>query len=182
MNTYRDEIQAIFHESLPWDKLSGTKILITGATGLIGSTLVEVLMSNPHRDYSVYASGRNLERARKCFECFSSQESFHFVEYDVVLPLQSDIHFDYIIHAASNASPNDFSRNPVEIVKANIYGVSNLIEYGLNHGMKRFLYVSSGEVYGEGLLLIQVMMGDTLRSYCMRHFGFDGRDTSVINL
>ena len=65
-------------------------------------------------------------------------------------PLQSDVQFDYIIHAASNASPNSFSNNPVEIVKANILGVSNLIEYGMGHGMKRFLYVSSGEVYGEG--------------------------------
>ena len=67
-----------------------------------------------------------------------------------MFPFQSDVQFDYIIHAASNASPNAFSRNPVEIVKANIYGVSNLIEYGIKHGMKRFLYVSSGEVYGEG--------------------------------
>lgn len=150
MNTYNDDIQQVFEEDLPWDKLSSTNILITGATGLIGSTLVEVLMSNPHRDYCVYASGRNLERARKRFENYLSLETFHFIEYDVMLPFQSDVQFDYIIHAASNASPNAFSRNPVEIVKANVYGVSNLIEYGIRHGMKRFLYVSSGEVYGEG--------------------------------
>ena len=62
MKTYNDDIQQIYEENLPWDTLSGTNILITGATGLIGSTLVEVLMSNPHRDYYVYASGRNLER------------------------------------------------------------------------------------------------------------------------
>ena len=149
MMTYGDDIHQVFKEDLPWKKLSGTNILITGATGLIGSTLVEVLMSNPHCDYNVYASGRNMERARMRFERFFFMESFHFVEYDVMCPLQSDVQFDYIIHAASNACPNAFSRNPVEIVKANIYGVTNLIEYGLNHGMKRFLYVSSGEVYGE---------------------------------
>lgn len=150
MSSYCDDIQQVFKKDLPWEKLSGTNILITGATGLIGSTLIEVLMSNPHRDYCVYASGRNLERARKRFGNYFTSDSFHFVEYDVVLPLQSDIYFDYIIHAASNASPNAFSKNPVEIVKANIYGVSNLIEYGIRHGMKRFLYVSSGEIYGEG--------------------------------
>ena len=149
MKTYNDDIQQIYEENLPWDTLSGTNILITGATGLIGSTLVEVLMSNPHRDYYVYASGRNLERARKRFERFSSIESFHFVEYDVMSPLQMDVRFDYVIHAASNASPNAFSKSPVDIGKANIYGVSNLIEYGIEHDMKRFLYVSSGEVYGE---------------------------------
>ena len=150
MSTYHDDINLIFHESLPWGKLSGTNILVTGATGLIGSTLVDALMSNPCRDYSVYASGRNMERGQKRFEKYLSLDSFHFIQYDVMTPLQSDVQFDYIIHAASNASPNSFSNNPVEIVKANILGVSNLIEYGMGHGMKRFLYVSSGEVYGEG--------------------------------
>ena len=150
MKTYRNDLQEIFNENIPWEKLSGTIILVTGATGLIGSTLVEILMSNPHRDYIVYASGRNMERARKRFVNYLSVESFHFVEYDVMFPLQLDVRFDYIIHAASNACPNVFSRNPVEIIKANILGVSNLIEYGIEHGMKRFLYVSSGEVYGEG--------------------------------
>lgn len=150
MKTFRDDIQELFHESLPWEKLSGTNILITGATGLIGSTLVEVLMSNPRRDYVVYASGRNVERARKRFEDYFTSDSFHFVMYDVMTPLQDNVQFDYIVHAASNASPNAFSDNPVEIIKANVLGVSNLIEYGIEHGMRRFLYVSSGEVYGEG--------------------------------
>ena len=64
--------------------------------------------------------------------------------------LVSDVRFDYIIHAASNANPKFYATQPVEVMKANIGGVANLIEYGLHHGMKRFLYVSSGEVYGEG--------------------------------
>lgn len=150
MRTYQDDIQEVFQKRLPWEKLSGTNILITGATGLIGSTLVEVLMSNESLDYVVYASGRNVERAKNLFEKYLAMDSFHFIEHDVTYSLQSDVQFDYIIHAASNASPNAFSAHPVEIIKANIYGVSNLIEYGLSHGMKRFLYVSSGEVYGEG--------------------------------
>ena len=65
-------------------------------------------------------------------------------------PLSLNVNFDYIIHAASYASPNYFAKKSVEVIKANIYGVSNLMEYGLGHGMKRMLYVSSGEIYGEG--------------------------------
>lgn len=150
ISSYKNDILQVFNEDLPWDKLSGSNILVTGATGLIGSTLIDVLMSNPRHDYFVFASGRNLIRARKRFDQYFSSDFFHFVTYDVMLPIESDIHFDYIIHAASNASPGSFSSNPVEVMKANFGGVSNLIEYGLKHGMRRFLYVSSGEVYGEG--------------------------------
>ena len=150
MKTYIDDIRQIFDLDLPWGKLSGSNILITGATGLIGSTLVDVLMSNPRRDYDVYASGRNVERAKQRFGKYFDFDSFHFVKYDVLSPLEIDVPFDYIIHAASNASPNAFTQSPVEIIKSNIYGVSNLMDYGLKHGLKRFLYVSSGEVYGQG--------------------------------
>jgi len=150
MTTYQEDILHIFKADLPWEKLSVANILVTGATGLIGGCLVEALMVNPNRDYHVYASGRNEERARKRFAAFADDEAFHFIRYDVMEPLNSEVRFDYIIHAASNASPNFFAQKPVEVIKSNIDGVANLMEYGLTHGMKRFLYVSSGEVYGEG--------------------------------
>ena len=150
MNSYKEDILQIFKQDLPWEKLSGANILVTGATGLIGGCLVEMLMMNPRRDYQVYASGRNEDRARKRFEDFVGDPAFHFVKHDVMQPLESDVCFDYIIHAASNASPNFFANSPVEVIKSNIDGVANLMDYGLCHGMKRFLFVSSGEVYGEG--------------------------------
>lgn len=150
MSSYREDILQVFEQNLPWEKLSGANILVTGATGLIGGCLVETLMMNPRRDYQVYASGRNEERARVRFKDFAEESAFHFVKYDVMLPLENDVRFDFIIHAASNASPNFFAQQPVEVIKSNIDGVANLMEYGLAHSMKCFLYVSSGEVYGEG--------------------------------
>ena len=150
ISTYKYDILQVFNENLPWNHLSGRNILVTGATGLIGGCLVDTLMMNPNRSYHVYATGRNEERAKKRFNEFYNDKSFHFICYDVLDKLGGDVNYDYIIHAASNASPNFFVENPVEIMKSNIYGVVNLIEYGLNHGMKRFLYISSGEVYGEG--------------------------------
>lgn len=150
MSSYKEDILDIFNQELTWEKLSGANILVTGATGLIGGCLVEALMMNPRRDYHVYASGRNEKRARLRFQDYADSSDFHFVKYDVMQPLQIDVRFDYIIHAASNASPNFFAQKPVEVIKSNIDGVANLMEYGLKQGMKRFLYVSSGEVYGEG--------------------------------
>lgn len=150
MISYKQDVLNVATLDLPWSKLCDCNILVTGATGLIGGCLVEVLMSRQDKDYHVYASGRNEERAKKRFADFASDPSFHFVKYDVLEPFESDVNYDYIIHAASNASPNFFSTKPVEVIKSNIQGLSNLMEYGLNHGMKRMLYVSSGEVYGEG--------------------------------
>ena len=135
-------------KDLPWEKLSKCNLLVTGATGLIGSCLVEVLMTNPYKDYQVYALGRNEKRAESRFRQFLDDPSFHFLLGDITQPLASDVPFHFIIHAASNGSPNFFVNNPVEVMKSNLFGVTNLIEYGLGHDMKRFLYVSTGEVYG----------------------------------
>lgn len=150
ISAYQQDLLQVFSQELPWEKLSGCNILVTGATGLIGGCLVETLMMNPGRDYHVYASGRNEERARKRFVDYANDRAFHFIRYDVMTPLESDVRFDFIIHAASNGSPNFFAQKPVEVMKSNLYGAVNLMEYGLLHGMKRMLFVSSGEVYGEG--------------------------------
>lgn len=148
--SYLDDITAVARLDLPWEKLNGCNILITGATGFIGSCLVEILMSRPSKSYNVYASGRNETRAKERFQEFADDPAFHFFYYDVMEPLKSVVDFHYVIHAASNASPKFFASKPVEVMKSNFWGVSNLIDYGIAHNLRRFLFVSTGEVYGEG--------------------------------
>ena len=150
VSEYKKDLLNVFKNDLPWEKLRGCNILVTGATGLIGGCLVETLMMNPRRDYQVYASGRNMERARRRFKAFYNEDAFSFVCYDVTRPVNSDVRFDYIIHAASYGSPYFFVHNPVEVMKSNIYGLTHLMDYGLGHEMTRMLYVSSGEIYGKG--------------------------------
>lgn len=158
MRNYIDDIHSAAIEALPWEKLQECNVLITGATGLIGGCLVEVLMSRG--DVNVYAAGRNEERAYRRFAEYKDNPRFHFFKYDVSRSLSegtsgpssegNPIPFHYIIHAASDASPAAFASTPVDVIKSNIYGTANLIEYGMVNGMRRFLYVSTGEVYGEG--------------------------------
>ena len=148
--SYSDDIKKVADISFPWNRLTGCNILVTGATGLIGSCLIEVLMSRSRIDYNVYAAGRNEQRAKERFSLFCDNPHFHFLKYDVMLPMDNDIEFHYIVHAASNASPSSFVSYPVETMKANILGVMHLLEYGKEHSLRRFLYISSGEVYGEG--------------------------------
>ena len=150
MSRYEKDVLAVTDLDLPWERLSGSNILVTGATGLIGSVVVDVLLSSEEANCNVYASGRNEERACKLFAKYSNSSKYHFVKHDVNLPLVSDVQFDYIVHCASGASPSEYAKKPVEVMKSNFMGVSHLLDYGREHGMRRFLYVSSGEVYGEG--------------------------------
>ena len=131
--------------------LSKCNILVTGATGLIGSVLVHTLMEySRHYDYVVYALGRDAERAKVIFSVFENVKNFKFIQHDIIDKFECDIDFHYIINLASGASPNVMSTIPVDIMKANFLGTDNLLAYGITHRMKRFLYVSSGEIYGEG--------------------------------
>lgn len=147
---YQEDIARAAEAALPWSQLAGCNILVTGATGLLGACLVEVLMQHEGKDYHVYAAGRNEQRAKSLFAAFADDAHFHFLQYDVTQPLLSDVPFHYMVHAASNASPNFFAQHPVEVMTANFVGVCHLLDYGRAHGLKRMLYVSTGEVYGEG--------------------------------
>lgn len=147
---YREDLASASAGNLPWDYLTGKNILVTGASGMIGSCLVDALMARPNVDYHVYASGRNQERLKKRFSKYNDSSFFHIVQYDVTEPLDSNVDFQIIVAGASVASPQLYSTDPVGVMKSNIMGVENLLSYGVRHNLERFLYISSGEVYGEG--------------------------------
>ena len=137
------------YDYIPFEKLNGKNILITGACGLIGSTIIDFLIENKV-ECNVYAMARNRNKAQKCFAKYLDNPLLHIVEGDVNAPLKGDLVFHYIINAASNANPNAYALDPVGTMWTNINGTKNLLDYGKNHSLERFLYVSSGEVYGNG--------------------------------
>lgn len=131
--------------------LTGCNILITGATGMIGSELVHTLMEQSTQfGFSVYALGRNPARAKKLFSKYELRDDFHFIRHDITKEFRETVDFHYIFHLASGAAPNAMEENPVGVMRANIIGTDHLLSYGIKHNMKRFLFVSSGEIYGEG--------------------------------
>ena len=146
--------------------LIGRTIIITGATGMLGSCLVDALMLwNRRQDIPcrVIAVGRSTERAKARFGAYWTEKTFSFCEQDVCMPAQNlPEKCDYIIHAASHADPVHMAADPVHTLLANVAGTDHLLRYGLSHGMKRFLYVSSGEVYGQP----DEKLSDFAEEYC----------------
>jgi len=133
--------------------LRGKTVLISGAAGMLGSCLADALMVWSQRQAEpcrVVAVGRNLEKARERFAPFWNKKNFIFIQQDVCKPVENfSEQVDFIIHAASPADPVNLAKYPADTLLANVLGTKNLLEYGLAHGMGRFLFVSSGEVYGQ---------------------------------
>lgn len=131
--------------------LRNKSILITGASGLICSAFIDLLMRYNKQGVTIkiYAMSRNEKYARKRFEPYWENPLFTFICHDVIEPLSLDITLDYIIHGASNASPKRYATDPVGTMKSNLWGVANLLELA-KEKKARLLYISSGEVYGEG--------------------------------
>lgn len=131
------------------DELKNSTILITGATGLIGATVATMLsVVNSKYDLGIHLvlSGRTQAKLQKRF-C-GIMDDFFALEYDIANEFKYNKHVDYVIHCASNAHPLAYSKQPVETLVNNINGTNELLKYSVEKSIKRFLYVSSSEVYG----------------------------------
>lgn len=135
------------------DDLAGRSVMITGCTGLICSAVVDVLIrwNETHESkIKILAAGRNEKRVNARFAPYVNMDWFSFVPYDASSTENSfTMPCDYIIHGASNASPNKIVKEPVETMLSNILGMKYLLDYAKEKGAKRVLYISTSEVYGK---------------------------------
>jgi len=125
--------------------------LITGASGLIGSCLADVLLSanSSGKHNRVYLLGRSEEKLMNLFATYFDSNSFHIIEQDICEPLNDSYDFDYIIHCASNADPRLYVNYPVETMATNLKGGINVLEYVRKHKKCKAEILSTFEVYGD---------------------------------
>ena len=147
---YQQDLQYVANLNLPWDKLRGKSIMISGATGMIGSFLIDVLITK-NLPCKIYALSRCEDKIRKRFPGYVDNDNFTFIKHDVTEPLSFDDEtaVDYVVHLASNTHPLQYSNDPIGTITANIIGVKNLLDFAVAHNTARFVFASSNEIYGE---------------------------------
>lgn len=128
--------------------LNGKSFLITGATGMVGVMLIDALMQL--EDVTIYAVGRNEEKAKQRLGEYFSNPRFHFLKHNVCEPFNSQLIVDYIIPAASNTHPLAYSQYPIETIFINIKGAENALELATRCG-GTVVYTSTNEVYGNAI-------------------------------
>ena len=148
-----DLLQIVSDTNIPWQTFEGKNVLITGATGLIGSSIVNALLfygSRTPLPPSVYALVRDEQKAHRLFGQQESECAEH-LKY-VVGDLNGDVafpcKFDYIIHCASQTASAAFVSNPVETLTTAIAGTTRILEAAKKDSVSGMVYLSSMEVYG----------------------------------
>lgn len=151
---YIEDVQYTDDLLLPWEKLQGKSVMLSGATGLIGSFFVDVVLEKNLRnclDCTVFVLGRNEEKAKHRFRKYVHDPHFVYIPYDVRHPLVCDgiDSVDYVLHLAANTHPMLYAMDPIGTITTNIIGLQNLLEFAIEHHASRFVFASSNEIYGE---------------------------------
>ena len=154
MDIFWEDISKINNvEFIGWDRLKGSTFFITGATGLIGTTLVKALAylnKKRNLDLHIIALVRDQEKA---IARFSDCREDVFLEFLVGSVENFDYHkiegkVDYIIHGASQTASKEFVQHAVETIDTAVSGTRNILKLAKLKNVQGLVYLSSMEVYG----------------------------------
>lgn len=144
----QEDLKFIAKQKIPWSNLKNKVIFVSGAGGFLGSYIIYTLLhlnQTKKLNMNIIAGVRDYQKAKDKFDI---QEGLDYFVFDINDCFVSYAPIDYIIHAASLASPKYFEPIPVQTILPNIIGTKNLLEIAKDKGVKKFLFISTSGVYG----------------------------------
>lgn len=145
------ELEAIAASDLNWDALRNRTVLVTGATGLVGSYTVRALAAvNRLHDCGMHilAMVRSPEKARALYGPLLDRGDLSLLVGDVRNPIQCDTPVHFIIHGASVTASKEMVTRPVETIATAIGGTQNILQFAADQKVTSMVYISSMEMYG----------------------------------
>lgn len=146
-NGFQEVINNILRENIDYEKLNNCSVLITGASGFIGTMLVKVLKEisiNRHFNLRILALSRRHENSTVEY----SNCRVDSIYGDITEKINICGVLDYIIHCASITDSKTMKHNPVETFLINVEGTRNVLNLAREKNIKGMIYISSMEVYG----------------------------------
>lgn len=148
----REDLNRISSENLPWENLRNKTVLITGGGGFLAAYLIKSLLAINQRhelNSKVICIARSTRGVHARLSAYLGAGDLSVIQHDVSKPLPNDFPFaDFIVHSASQASPKYYGVDPVGTLLANTAGTMYLLEHAIRSRAEKFLFFSSGEVYG----------------------------------
>ena len=151
----RDLEQLLNDKSIDWENFRNKRILITGATGLVGSMIIRSLLYVDAKlglGIELIAVIRNEKKAESIYKDYQNDKRLYFVQMDLSQEIDlNTIHgkIDYVIHAAAVTTSKEMVTNPVGTINAAILGTKNMLELAVQKKCQGFVYISSMEIYGQ---------------------------------
>jgi nucleoside-diphosphate-sugar epimerases len=151
-NIVTQDMEDIYSGDVLWEKLNGKTILLTGAYGMLASYLVYFLVyirNQKNVNVNLIAVVRDRNKFFSKFSNIGVLDNVTVIENDISKPLDISEQIDYIIHAASLASPQYYGICPVDVLMPNTIGTYYLLQLARRKKVKSFLLFSTCDVYGE---------------------------------
>lgn len=147
-----EDFHIISQSNLNFEKLKNATVLVTGATGFIGSLLVKSLLycsSKKSLNTKVIALVRNKEKAKTVFADFSVAPNLDFLVCDLgVDEINYDGKINYIVHGASVTASKTMIERPTEVIRTSLNGTEKVLNFAVSKKVASVVYLSSMEVYG----------------------------------
>ena len=147
-----EDMQNIFNRKINWNVFRNKTILITGATGMLATYVVYFLLYlNEFQGMNIHIIllVRDIAKVQRRFGKYSQKGFQNIYSFDINRPINIEEDIDYIIHAASLASPQYYRPMPVEVAAPNAVGTYYILQLAREKQVKKILYFSSGDVYGK---------------------------------